>query len=201
MTDIRLLNPVSPVWREVLSPEEYHLSEDAPSPRAIIVRSADMHGMALPETVLAVGRAGVGVNNIPLDELAEMGVPVFNTPGANANAVKELVIAALLLAFHHKGFEAVFHTQYVSKQYFTNYENPNMMLDAYCVTNLNLAYTFRTRTARSVRLGLMVNNLFNTEYESNGYGWSEAYEGTQTDHAFYFPQAPLNVLANVTVKF
>ena len=98
MTDIRLLNPVSPVWREVLSPEEYHLSEDAPSPRAIIVRSADMHGMALPETVLAVGRAGVGVNNIPLDEYAEMGVPVFNTPGANANAVKELVIAALLLA-------------------------------------------------------------------------------------------------------
>lgn len=98
MTDIRLLNPVSPVWREVLSPEEYHLIEGAPSPRAIIVRSADMHGMALPETVLAVGRAGVGVNNIPLDELAEMGVPVFNTPGANANAVKELVIAALLLA-------------------------------------------------------------------------------------------------------
>ena len=98
MTDIRLLNPVSPVWREALSPEEYHLSEDAPSPRAIIVRSADMHGMALPETVLAVGRAGVGVNNIPLDEYAEMGVPVFNTPGANANAVKELVIAALLLA-------------------------------------------------------------------------------------------------------
>ncbi len=98
MTDIRLLNPVSPVWREVLSPEEYHLIEGAPSPRAIIVRSTDMHGMALPETVLAVGRAGVGVNNIPLDEYAEMGVPVFNTPGANANAVKELVIAALLLA-------------------------------------------------------------------------------------------------------
>ena len=98
MTDIRLLNPVSPVWREVLSPEEYHLSEDAPSPRAIIVRSADMHGMALPETVLAVGRAGVGVNNIPLDELAEMGVPVFNTPGANANAVAEMVLAGMLLS-------------------------------------------------------------------------------------------------------
>ena len=110
-------------------------------------------------------------------------------------------IAGLLLDFHHKGFEAVFHTQYVSKQYFTNYENPNMALDAYCVTNLNLAYTFRTRAARSVRVGLLVNNLFDTEYEGNGYGWSEAYEGTQTDHAFYFPQAPLNVLANVTVRF
>lgn len=110
-------------------------------------------------------------------------------------------IAGLLLDFHHKGFEAVFHTQYVSKQYFTNYENPNMALDAYCVTNLNLAYTFRTRAARSVRVGLLVNNLFDTEYEGNGYGWSEAYEGTQTDHAYYFPQAPLNVLANVTVRF
>ena len=110
-------------------------------------------------------------------------------------------IAALLLDFHHKGFEAVFHTQYVGKQYFTNYENPNMMLDAYCVTNLNLAYTFRTKKARSIRFGLQVNNLFDTEWEGNGYGWSEAYEGEQTDHAFYFPQAPLNVLANVTVKF
>ena len=110
-------------------------------------------------------------------------------------------IAGLLLDFHHKGFEAVFHTQYVSKQYFTNYENPNMALDAYCVTNLNLAYTFRTRAARSVRVGLLVNNLFDTEYEGNGYGWSEYSEGTQTDHAFYFPQAPLNVLANVTVRF
>lgn len=110
-------------------------------------------------------------------------------------------IAGLLLDFHHKGFEAVFHTQYVSKQYFTNYENPNMALDAYCMTNLNLAYTFRTRAARSVRVGLLVNNLFDTEYEGNGYGWSEAYEGTQTDHAYYFPQAPLNVLANVTVRF
>ena len=110
-------------------------------------------------------------------------------------------IAALLLDFHHRGFEAVFHTQYVSKQYFTNYENPNMMLDAYCVTNLNFAYTFRTRAARSVRVGLLINNLFNTEYEGNGYGWSEAYEGAQTDHAFYFPQAPLNVLANITVRF
>lgn len=110
-------------------------------------------------------------------------------------------IAALLLDFHHKGFEAVLHTQYVSRQYFTNYENPGMMLDPYCVTNLNLAYTFRTRSARSVRLGLLINNLFDTEYEGNGYGYSEYYGGEQHDNAFYFPQAPLNVLANVTVKF
>ena len=126
--------------------------------------------------------------------------------GTTRLAFSPNTIAALLLDFHHRGFEAVLHTQYVSKQYFTNYENSNMQLDAYCVTNLNLGYTFRTRAAKSVRIGLSVNNLFNTEYESNGYGWSEAYTGSdgqteQTDHAFYFPQAPTNVLANVTVKF
>ncbi|MDE7451485.1 MAG: TonB-dependent receptor, partial [Alistipes sp.] len=121
--------------------------------------------------------------------------------GTTRLAYSPTTIAALLLDFHHGGFEALLHTQYVSKQYFTNYANRNMQLDAYCVTNLNLGYTLRTRAARSIRFGLQVNNLFNTEYENNGYGWSEAYEGEQTDHAFYFPQAPLNVLANVTVRF
>ena len=76
-----------------------------------------------------------------------------------------------------------------------------MKLYPYCVTNLNLGYTFRTRSAKSVRLGVAVYNLFNAEYCSNGYGYSEAYEGVQTDVAYYFPQAPTNVLANVTVKF
>ena len=65
---------------------------------SILVRSSKMHEMALPENILAVARAGAGVNNIPLGEYAEKGVVVFNTPGANANAVKELVIASLLLA-------------------------------------------------------------------------------------------------------
>ena len=97
-------------------------------------------------------------------------------------------------------------TQYVGKQYFTNNENDALSLDAYCVTNLNLSYTFRTRAARSVRLGLLVNNLFNAEYESNGYGYSymDTWSGpapVRIDEAFYFPQAPLNVLANVTVRF
>ena len=100
----------------------------------------------------------------------------------------------------------MFHTQHVGKQYFTNNENDALSLDAYCVTNLNLAYTFRTRTARSVRLGLLINNLFNAEYESNGYGYSymDTWSGpapVRIDEAYYFPQAPLNVLANVTVKF
>lgn len=121
--------------------------------------------------------------------------------GTTRLAYSPKTVASLVLDFHHKGFEAVFHTQYVSRQYFTNYENPNMMLDAYCVTNLDLGYTLRAKAVRSVRFGLKINNLFDAEYESNGYGWSEAYEGVQTDHAYYFPQAPLHVLANVTVRF
>lgn len=98
MTNIKLLNSISPVWREVIRDSEYLLSADAENPEAIIVRSAEMRDYALESGVLAVARAGVGVNNIPLDKYAEKGVVVFNSPGANANAVKELVIAALLLA-------------------------------------------------------------------------------------------------------
>ena len=98
MKNIKLLNPVSPVWNEVISEEEYILSDDCAQPDAIIVRSADMHSYPIEDSVWAVARAGVGVNNIPLDEYAEKGVVVFNTPGANANAVKELVLAGLLLA-------------------------------------------------------------------------------------------------------
>ena len=98
MKNIKLLNNVSPVWNEVISPAEYNLSAEAESPDAIIVRSADMHAYQLEDSVWAVARAGVGVNNIPLDEYAEKGVVVINTPGANANAVKELVLAGLLLA-------------------------------------------------------------------------------------------------------
>ena len=98
MKNIKLLNPVSAVWREVIDENEYSLTDACDSPDAIIVRSADMHSYALEDSVWAVARAGVGVNNIPLDDYAKKGVVVFNTPGANANAVKELVLAGLLLA-------------------------------------------------------------------------------------------------------
>ena len=110
-------------------------------------------------------------------------------------------IAGAFLDFHVRGFEAVLRTNYVSKQYFTNEQVDVHSMDAYCVTNLNLGYTLRAGKMRSVRFGVMLYNLFDQQYESNGYGWSEAYEGEQTDHAFYFPQAPTNVLANVTVNF
>ncbi len=78
--------------------EHYEVASEIQHPDAILVRSADMHGMEIPGTLKAVGRAGVGVNNIPLDEMSKRGIPVFNSPGANANAVKELVIASMFLA-------------------------------------------------------------------------------------------------------
>ena len=92
------LNKISPVGLKVL-PKEYKVStESIDNADAVMVRSAAMHEMELPKSVLCVARAGAGVNNIPLDRFAEEGVVVFNTPGANANAVKELTIAMMLLA-------------------------------------------------------------------------------------------------------
>lgn len=92
------LNKISPVGLKVL-PKEYEVStESIYNADAVMVRSAAMHEMTLPQSVLCVARAGAGVNNIPLDRFAEEGVVVFNTPGANANAVKELTIAMMLLA-------------------------------------------------------------------------------------------------------
>lgn len=92
------LNKISPVGLKVL-PTEYEVStESIENADAIMVRSAAMHEMTLPESVLCVARAGAGVNNIPLDRFAGEGIVVFNTPGANANAVKELTIAMMLLA-------------------------------------------------------------------------------------------------------
>lgn len=98
MFNIKKMNSISPVYHGILSNGEYNVSSGVENPDAILVRSADMHGMEINENLLCVGRAGAGVNNIPLDAMAEKGVVVFNSPGANANAVKELVLAGLLLA-------------------------------------------------------------------------------------------------------
>ena len=94
---ILCLNKISPVGLKVL-PSSYGFTEDVNEADAILVRSANMLETVLPKSVLAVGRAGAGVNNIPLEVYAKAGVVVFNTPGANANAVKELTIAGMLLA-------------------------------------------------------------------------------------------------------
>lgn len=98
MYNIKLLNKISPAGLGEFDLSKYRLSEDIENPDAIIVRSANMHDMEIPDTLRAVARAGAGVNNIPVDEYSKHGIIVFNTPGANANAVKEIVIAALLLS-------------------------------------------------------------------------------------------------------
>ncbi len=111
------------------------------------------------------------------------------------------VVASAYADFHVKGFEAILRSQYVGKQYFTNNEIEALTLDAYCVTNLDLAYTLRTKAAKSVRLGVSIYNLLNSKYCSNGYGYSYMWDGERYDEAYYFPQAPLHFLANVTIKF
>ena len=98
MYNILTLNAISPKGLDKLPGENFAVSGDILNPDGIIVRSADMHEYNFPDSLLCVARAGAGTNNIPLDKCAEKGIVVFNTPGANANAVKELVIAALLLA-------------------------------------------------------------------------------------------------------
>ena len=98
MFKIQTLNNISPVGLEKLPASNYTVADDQASPDGIILRSFKMHDMDIPESLLAVGRAGAGVNNIPTEKLASMGIPVFNAPGANANAVKELVISSLLIA-------------------------------------------------------------------------------------------------------
>jgi iron complex outermembrane receptor protein len=111
------------------------------------------------------------------------------------------VVASAYLDFHANGFEAVMRTQYVGSQYFTNNEVAALSLDAYSVTSLDLGYTVKTKSDRSVRFGVAVYNLFNAEYCSNGYGYSYMWDGERYDEAYYFPQAPLHCIANVTVNF
>lgn len=97
MYKINCLNPIAQVGLKNLT-ADYELTQNADEAQGILVRSASMHEMELSENLLAVARAGAGTNNIPLDKCAEKGIVVFNTPGANANGVKELVLAGMLLA-------------------------------------------------------------------------------------------------------
>ncbi len=98
MYNVKLYNKISKVGLDDLDPAKYICSEDFEDYDAVLVRSAKLHDVQFPENLKCIARAGAGVNNIPLDRCAEEGIVVFNTPGANANAVKELVVCALLLA-------------------------------------------------------------------------------------------------------
>ncbi len=95
---IQTLNAISPVGLSRLPADEFEVGHELENPDALLLRSADLHNREIPSSVLAVARAGAGTNNIPIAELSARGIPVFNTPGANANAVKELVLAGALLA-------------------------------------------------------------------------------------------------------
>ncbi len=96
--EVLLLNPIAQVGLKRLPAGRFKVVKESKSPDVILVRSRDMHGMKFDANLKAVGRAGAGVNNIPVPRLSKMGVPVFNAPGANANAVKELVVAGMLIA-------------------------------------------------------------------------------------------------------
>ena len=96
--EILVLNNIAQVGLKRLPAEHYHLAKESAHPDAILLRSQDMHEMKIPTSVKAIGRAGAGTNNIPVKLMSERGVPVFNAPGANANAVKELVLAGMLIA-------------------------------------------------------------------------------------------------------
>ena len=103
MYKILTLNNISPLGLERLPADNFKTGADIKDPDAVLLRSADMHSWEIPPTLKAIGRAGAGVNNIPVPRMSERGIPVFNAPGANANAVKELVIAGLIMACRHIG--------------------------------------------------------------------------------------------------
>ena len=95
MKSVYCLNPISNAGMSRFD-DTYCIADSIENADAVLLRSASMHEMTLPDSLLAIGRAGAGVNNIPLDSCAKKGIVVFNTPGANANGVKELVIAGLM---------------------------------------------------------------------------------------------------------
>ena len=108
MTKIHCLNQISREGLKLLT-DDYKITENLADADAVLVRSANMHEMELPDGLEAIARAGAGVNNIPLEKCTEKGIVVFNTPGANANGVKELVLAGMLMAARdiHGGIEWV----------------------------------------------------------------------------------------------
>ena len=98
MHHIKTYNAISPKGLDRFERERYEVGQDIAHPDALLLRSYKLQEDEIPDSVTAIARAGAGVNNIPLARCSERGIPVFNTPGANANAVKELVVAAMLLA-------------------------------------------------------------------------------------------------------
>jgi D-3-phosphoglycerate dehydrogenase len=140
MFKILTLNNISPAGLDHFPRDDYEVASEIQHPDAILLRSYNMHDMEIPPTVAAIGRAGAGVNNIPVGRMSRAGIPVFNAPGANANAVKELVIAGMLMASRNicqawafarslEGDDAAIHKAVESgKKQFTGFELPGKTL-------------------------------------------------------------------------
>ena len=137
---LRVLNVISSRGLDKFPMANYESAEDIKNPDAILLRSFDMHEMDFPDSLLAIGRAGAGVNNIPVERATKNGIPVFNAPGANANAVKELVVAGMLMASRNisqgwsfstalKGTDGDIHKQVeAGKKQFAGFELPGRTL-------------------------------------------------------------------------
>jgi len=130
---------MAPEGLDVFGNGDYHLGDEVTAPDAILLRSFNMHEMDIPESVKAIGRAGSGVNNIPIDKLSKLAIPVFNAPGANANAVKELALAAILITARniHRAIDYVHNLKpsdnlkndiESAKKQYVGYELPNKTL-------------------------------------------------------------------------
>ncbi len=144
------LNKIAEKGLAEFNPKQYSISEDEKQPNAILVRSSQLHDMQIPSSVEVVGRAGVGVNNIPVSAFTDIGVPVLNAPGANANAVKELVITGMLLAARHicrawnyarqlTGDDASLHAEVEkNKKNFSGMELPNRTLGIIGLGNIGV---------------------------------------------------------------
>ena len=139
MYKILKLNNMAPEGLDVFGNGDYHLGDEVTAPDAILLRSFNMHEMYIPESVKAIGRAGSGVNNIPIDKLSKLAIPVFNAPGANANAVKELALAAILITARniHRAIDYVHNLKSSdnlkndiesAKKQYVGYELPNKTL-------------------------------------------------------------------------
>jgi D-3-phosphoglycerate dehydrogenase len=140
MFKILTLNNISPAGLDHFPRDDYEVASEIQHPDAILLRSHNMHDMEIPPTVAAIGRAGAGVNNIPVERMTGSGIPVFNAPGANANAVKELVIAGMLLASRNicqawafarslEGDDAAIHAAVeAGKKQFVGFELPGRTL-------------------------------------------------------------------------
>ena len=126
--------------------------------------------------------------------------------GNTSIAFSPNIVANSIFSFNYKGFDAQLQTQYVSKQYLNNAEQEDCTLRAYCTTNLNLAYTIKTKTVKSITFGVAVYNMFNSEYETNGYASGYAvYNGNElqytSNYAAYYPAAKINALGRISFTF